>query len=149
MKGLAFNTYRTGFKEITNRAPSRFLDRDWRAMRADATQRLELYRDTVDRIETGIRRLLADRVQDRQMWTDIKAAYSAMLVHNDDWELAETFFNSTTRRIFSTVGVDSKIEFVNPDFDMPPVPTTSQCCYSLKNLNSNAQLIKRILAEYQ
>ena len=145
----AFNTYRTRFKEITKRAQSHFLDRDWQAIRTDATQRLELYRDGVDRIETGIRQLLADRVQDRQIWADIKAAYSAMLVHNDDWELAETFFNSTTRRIFSTVGVDSKIEFVNTDFDMPPVPTTSKCCYSLKNLDSNAQLIKRILAEYQ
>ena len=145
----AFNTYRARFKEITKRAQSRFIDRDWQAMRTDATQRLELYRDAVDRIETGIRQLLADRVQDRQIWSDIKAAYSAMLVRNDDWELAETFFNSATRRIFSTVGVDSKIEFVNTDFDMPPVPTTSKCCYSLKNLDSNAQLIKRILAEYQ
>jgi len=145
----AFNTYRARFKEITKRAQSRFIDRDWQAIRTDATQRLELYRDAVDRIETGIRQLLADRVQDRQIWSDIKAAYSAMLVRNDDWELAETFFNSATRRIFSTVGVDSKIEFVNTDFDMPPVPTTSKCCYSLKNLDSNAQLIKRILAEYQ
>ena len=144
-----FNTYHARFKEITKRAQSRFLDRDWQAMRTDATQRLELYRDAVDRIETGIRQLLTDRVQDKQIWADLKAAYSAMAVRNDDWELAETFFNSTTRRIFSTVGVDSKIEFVNPDFDMPPVPITSKCCYSLKNLDSNAQLIKRILAEYQ
>ena len=145
----AFKTYRTRFKEITERAQSRFLDRDWQAMRTDATQRLELYRDAVDRIETGIRQLLADRVQDRQIWADIKAAYSAMLVRNDDWELAETFFNSTTRRIFSTVGVDSKIEFVNTDFDTPPDPTLSKCFYSLKNLDPNAQLIKRILAQYQ
>ena len=49
----AFKTYRTRFKEITERAQSRFLDRDWQAMRTDAAQRLELYRDAVDRIETG------------------------------------------------------------------------------------------------
>jgi len=119
----AFKTYRTRFKEITERAQSRFLDRDWQAMRTEATQRLELYRDAVDRIETVIRQLLADRVQDRPIWADIKAVYSATRVRNDDWELAETFFNSTTRRIFSTVGVDSKIEFVNTDFDTPPDPT--------------------------
>ena len=34
---------------------------------------------------------------------------------NHDWELAETFFNSITRRILATVGVDCKIEFVNTD----------------------------------
>src|SRR5690606_25753546 len=35
--------------------------------------------------------------------------------------LAETFFNSVTRRIFSTVGVDPRIEFVDTDFDSPPI----------------------------
>ena len=83
-----FNTYHTRFKEITKRARSRFLDRDWQAMRTDATQRLELYRKAVDRIETGIRQLLAGRVQDIQIWADLKAAYTAMPVRNNDWELA-------------------------------------------------------------
>src|SRR5262249_51927138 len=38
-----------------------------------------------------------------------------------DRELAETFFNSVTRRIFSTVGVDPAIEFVEPGAEVPPV----------------------------
>jgi isocitrate dehydrogenase kinase/phosphatase len=37
-----------------------------------------------------------------------------------DRELAETFFNSITRRVFTTVGVDQRIEFVDSDFDEPP-----------------------------
>ncbi len=77
-----------------------------------------------------------------------KAAYSAMLVGNDDWELAETFFNSVTRRIFSTVGVDSNIEFVNTDFDTPAGRTASKCFRTFKNQLPNAGLIKRILADY-
>ena len=59
----AFKTYRTRFKEITERAQSRFLDRDWQAMRTDAAQRLELYRDAVDRIETAVGRDLADGLE--------------------------------------------------------------------------------------
>jgi isocitrate dehydrogenase kinase/phosphatase len=96
----AFITYRTRFREITRRAQSRFIDRDWQAMRTDAARRLELYREAVDRIEIDIRQLMANRVQDKRIWADIKTAYSARLFSNDDWELAETFFNSTTRRIF-------------------------------------------------
>ena len=144
----AFNAYRARFKEITRCARSHFIDRNWQAMRTDATLRLELYRKTVDRIEDGIRQLLADRVQDKQIWADMKAAYSAMLVDNDDWELAETFFNSVTRRIFSTVGVDSNIEFVNTDFDTPAGRTASKCLRTFKNQLPNAGLIKRILADY-
>src|SRR4030095_10996959 len=36
------------------------------------------------------------------------------------WEIAETFFNSLTRRVFATDGVDQAIEFVDTDFDAPP-----------------------------
>ena len=99
----AFNTYRFRFKEITRRAQGRFNNRDWHGMRLDAVQRLDLYPTAVNRIETDMRRLLADRVQEIQIWTEIKAVFSGMLVGNDDWELAETFFNSITRRIFATV----------------------------------------------
>jgi len=34
--------------------------------------------------------------------------------HRPDAELAQTFFNSVTRRVFSTVGVDAAIEYLDP-----------------------------------
>ena len=144
----AFNTYRLQFIEITRRAQSHFIGCNWQAMRSDATRRLALYRDTVDRIEAGIRQLLADRDQDKQIWSAIKAAYSARLVRNDDWELAETFFNSVTRRIFATVGVDANIEFVNTDFDTPPRQTSSACFRTLRDVEPTAELIKLLLTDY-
>ncbi len=144
----AFNAYRKQFKKITRRAQSHFIDRNWQAMRTDASLRLELYRGAVDRIEDGIRQLLADHVQDKRIWADTKAAYAAMLVGNDDLELAETFFNSVTRRIFSTVGVDSNIEFVNTDFDAPPDRTSSKCLRTFRSQLPDAGLIKRVLADY-
>ena len=144
----AFITYRTRFMEITRQAQSRFIDRDWHAMRADAARRLELYREAVDRIEADIRQLLAGRVQDKRIWAEIKTAYSARLIGNDDWELAETFFNSITRRIFSTVGVDSNIEFVDTIFGKPPGRTMPECFRTFENQLPNPALIKRILADY-
>lgn len=36
----------------------------------------------------------------------MKAVYSGLIADYDTWELAETFFNSSTRRIFTTVGVE-------------------------------------------
>jgi isocitrate dehydrogenase kinase/phosphatase len=144
----SFSTYRSRFKDLTRRAPLRFKNRDWHGVRADAIRRLDLYKDAVDRIEIDIRRLLADQVQEKRAWAVIKAAYSAMLIRNDDWELAETFFNSITRRIFATVGVDAEIEFVNTDFDTPPTPTTSKIYHTFKGRESTAGLIRMILADY-
>ncbi len=134
----AFSIYRSRFKDITRRAPLRFKNRDWHGVRADAIRRLDLYKNAVDRIEIDIRRLLADEVQEKRLWAVIKSAYSGMLIQNDDWELAETFFNSITRRIFATVGVDVEIEFVNTDFDTPPTPTTSKIYHTFKGRESTA-----------
>ena len=144
----AFGSYRARFKDITRRAPKRFKHSDWHGVRADAIRRLDLYKDAVDHIELDIRRLLADQVQEKSVWALIKSAYSGMLIQNDDWELAETFFNSITRRIFATVGVDAEIEFVNTDFDTPPTPTTSKIYHTFKSRESNTCLIRTILADY-
>jgi hypothetical protein len=46
-------------------------------------------------------------------------------------EIAESFFNSLTRRIFATEGVDQAIEFVDTDFDeAPTTPLDNRRTYS-------------------
>ena len=118
-----FNAFHSSFKDITRRAAERFLNRDWHGLQEDATKRLGLYRQAADAIEDIIRRLLGERVKDKLTWAGMKAVYSGRIFHQNDRELAETFFNSITRRIFSTVGVDPRIEFVDSDFDTPPTPS--------------------------
>jgi len=70
---------------------------------------------------------------------------SALIAGNGDWELAETFFNSITRRIFATVGVDIKIEFVNTDFDSPPNQISESVYHTYPAHKSTAGLIEQIL----
>ena len=118
-----FNAFHSSFMDITRRAAERFLNRDWHGLQDDATKRLDLYRQAADAIEDIIRRLLGERVKDKLTWAGMKAVYSGRIFHQDDRELAETFFNSITRRVFSTVGVDPRIEFVDSDFDTPPAPS--------------------------
>jgi isocitrate dehydrogenase kinase/phosphatase len=118
-----FNAFHSSFKDITRQALERFFNRDWHGLQDDATKRLDLYRQAADGIEDIIRRLLGDRVKDKLTWAGMKAVYSGRIFHQNDRELAETFFNSITRRIFSTVGVDPRIEFVDSDFDTPPTPS--------------------------
>jgi isocitrate dehydrogenase kinase/phosphatase len=47
----AFSAYRQEFDAITRQAKIRFRERHWHGMRADATERLELYKKVVDRVE--------------------------------------------------------------------------------------------------
>ena len=144
----AFSAYRKKFDAITRQAKIRFRERNWHSMRADATDRLELYKKIVDRVEAQIRRLLAARVHDKLVWTGIKAVYSGFIGNRNDWELAETFFNSVTRRIFATIGVDPNIEFVDTDFETPPTPSISDVFRTYGGSESTEALIETILSDY-
>lgn len=144
----AFNAYHTLFKEITRRAPGRFKNRDWGGMRKDSAERLDLYTNVIDEVEDRIRSLLMDRIQDRKLWAEMKVVFSNLIVRNDDWEIAETFFNSVSRRIFTTVGVDTRIEFVNTDFNTPPNETDTTPFNVYRGSDSNINLIQKILSEF-
>lgn len=117
---IAFGFYRDAFLAVTRRARQSFETRNWAQLRADSALRLGLHRDAVDQAEAATRALLGERYADRLVWVSAKAVYSSLIAQRQDWELAETFFNSVTRRLFSTVGVDPLMEFVASDFDAPP-----------------------------
>ena len=121
-----FHDYQDRFRRITLRAPARFMNRQWVQVQADTTEMLNLYATVTDQTETGIRSLLKDRVAEEMIWTVAKADYTARIAGREDRELAETFFNSVTRRIFGTVGVNRQIEFVHDDHASSlPCPTES------------------------
>ncbi len=103
-----------GFEEITRRAHERFERRDWRGAQADATARLALYRIHLDGAVADVRDILEDAVLERTLWAAVKARHSEGLAGRPDGEVAQTFFNSVTRRIFSTVGADPAIEYLDP-----------------------------------
>jgi isocitrate dehydrogenase kinase/phosphatase len=103
-----------GFEEITRRAHQRFEQRDWRGAQADATARLALYRIHLDGAVADVRDILEDAVLERTLWAAVKARHFEGLAGRSGAEVAQTFFNSVTRRIFSTVGADPAIEYLDP-----------------------------------
>ena len=138
--------YADHFRIITRRARIRFDERDWRGMQADAAERLDLYGRVVSSVIADLRHLLMDRADDRSLWAAMKAVYSGLIEGRDDWDLAETFFNSATRRIFSTVGVDPRIEFVDTDFDTPPTQPRHPLHLVFGRKSSTTELIEEILS---
>jgi isocitrate dehydrogenase kinase/phosphatase len=120
----AFLSYRAAFHTITGRAADRFLRRDWLGAYADAAERLGLYARVLDELVAAIHRLMGDRLEEKPLWAASKAVYSSLITHCDDGEIAESFFNSLTRRVFATAGVNQQIEFVDSDFDAPPTASS-------------------------
>ena len=142
-----FDGHQRRFRDITRRAPRRQAERDWHGMQADALERLELYEAEVSRVVIGLGHALGDHLRCRACWTAMKTAYTELAAARADHELARTFFNSATRRVFATVGIDPEIEFVEPTpaglEDEGPPPYTSHA-----HGGATAALIRDILAAH-
>lgn len=141
-----FARFHDTFRGITRKAAQRFARRDWRGLHQDARQRLELRDQTLQQVLENVQDRLGDRLQSRITWAGIKAVYSGLIQPRDDWELAETFYNSVTRRVFRTVGVDPEIEFVHTDFAKPPTPSQENV-YRCYRAASTEELIGKMLAD--
>ena len=111
----AYEAYRREFQRITALAQRRFEERDWKSGQRDAAERLALYRRFVESVVSVLDEILGEQLKDAPTWRRMKADFSDSVEGFPDVELAETFFNSVTRRVFATVGVDPDIEFVNLD----------------------------------
>ncbi|MCS7313223.1 MAG: bifunctional isocitrate dehydrogenase kinase/phosphatase, partial [Acidobacteria bacterium] len=141
----AFDAYHRQFRDVTRRARDRFERRDWAGILRDAAARLDLYREAVDQAVATLHRSWEDRVDDPILWMAARRAYAGLLTDRDDWELAETFFNSVTRRIFSTVGVDPRIEFVHTAFETPSNPAGRACTRVYEPVESIEALLGDLL----
>ena len=120
-----FQKYNENFFRITERARRRFEQRDWEGHQQDIIERVELYEKSVRRIVVSLRKNLGPRALDRKLWHSTRRYFGERLYNVPDAGFLKTFFNSTTRRIFDTVGTDPEIEFVSsaPDEGFNPLET--------------------------
>jgi isocitrate dehydrogenase kinase/phosphatase len=76
---------------------------------------MDLYEVMLDAIHERLNSILGEGLDNKQVWIKMKERFGKLTVGRHDSELAETFFNSVTRKIFSTRGIDREIEFFHLD----------------------------------
>ena len=113
----AFERYNTEFRVITRRAPVRFDMGDSKGSQRDAVERIDLYDGFVNRTVDALRTRLGECALDRELWMRIRDEFPGEIAALPDPEFAKTFFSSTTRRLFGTIGIAPEIEFVATDLD--------------------------------
>ncbi len=119
----AYEAYQLEFREITHRAAARQERHDWHGMQQDARDRLDLHGRFVIRAIAELRTGLGADAESLAIWSQAKRVYAEGVGGRGDYELAQTFFNSVTRRLFATVGVEPAVEFVDTDYDRPRAPS--------------------------
>ncbi len=115
-----FIRYNNYFHRMTRRARTRFEQRDWKGHQEDINERLDLYEKSVRRVVLLIRKTLGNHVYDENLWHRIREYFGERLGEVPDNDFIKTFFNSTTRRIFDTKGINPQLEFISfgPSEDM-------------------------------
>ena len=114
-----FEDHHERFRAITRRARARFERCDWDGIRWDTVKRLELHEHSIEQTIAALREQLGTDFENREAWAAMKIAFTGAILGRNDFELAETYFNSLTRKIFPHVGVDHRIDYVSTDFPLP------------------------------
>ena len=107
----AFDDYNASFSDITRRARRRFVTGDRISMTQDIATRYALYDEAVYEAISRLEQILGDRLFRRPIWVQLKELYQDRTADLTDFKLYQTFFNTVSRRLFSTMGVDPAIEF--------------------------------------
>ena len=117
---IGFAGFRRRFQSISRRATARFESRDWASLHRDALDRIDAYGIAVD---ATIESIIHDGYvrRDTGTWSLARDIYRDEHLDDPFRPVAETFFNSVTRKLFVTVGVDENLEFLDagPPSDVP------------------------------
>jgi isocitrate dehydrogenase kinase/phosphatase len=115
----AFDEHHQCLRSITRRVRRRFEERDWDGIRRDTVEKLDLPSRSVGATVETLRGQLGERLADRAGWAAMKEAYTRAILGRDDFEIAQTYFNSITRKVFTHGGVDPAIDYTADEFPLP------------------------------
>jgi len=115
----SFVAYHRRFRHLTRRGQSLFEARDWAGIHRLTAERLGLHGKAVHHTHKALQKAHGDQLEQRRLWYRMKEAYTQAILGRDDFELAQTFFNSLSRKVFPHIGVDPGVDYVSNDFPLP------------------------------
>jgi isocitrate dehydrogenase kinase/phosphatase len=144
-----FDSYLSEFLIITRRAKTTFEQRDWRGGKRDAAERLSVYEKVLSQIAVQVESILGRDAMNRQTWAAIKRIYAGLIAGRQNEDIAETFFNSVTRTLLKTVGIDREVEFFHLE-TRPMVAGPGPPPYrKFEDDRSTAELVRTIIEDHR
>ncbi len=141
----AFEAFDAAFRSITRRAKRRFEQRDWQGGRHDSIERLDSYERSLDQVVRKLDTSIGSPAREASLWIAAKPKFAALLALRHDIGRGETYFNSVTRRMLRTVGLNRDVEFfyLHPK---PHAPYAEESVYRRYTKSDDTEvLVKSIL----
>jgi isocitrate dehydrogenase kinase/phosphatase len=141
-------SYIDQFYTITGKAPELFRSRNWEGVQSNHRKRLLLYKDIVNATVVLCKDRLQDRIDDPDLWHDIKLEYSAQVCDRKDVELAESFFNSTIRKTIRSFTIDDELMFVREGYNACEIHPRDELFYNYPAEWGLQKIIRQIVADF-
>jgi isocitrate dehydrogenase kinase/phosphatase len=119
-----FETFYAEFMRLTRAARLHFVQGEHLAVQEHQKARIDLYQRYVQRTLAALSSITRRRPQELAPWKQAHVEYARQVASRPDVEVAETFFNAITRKLFHTRGVEPEIEFLGEDRPRLPTPET-------------------------
>lgn len=109
-----FDAYLQAFKRITQKAKERFEKQAWKLLQKDAADRVEAYELKVNETLTRVIDYKGNAFKDPSRVAETKQAFSNLIQFHTHSELAETYFNSISRKLLDRKSANSQTLFLEP-----------------------------------
>ncbi len=143
-----FESFFAEFQNITLAAKPRFENADWQGVHAASRERIDLRKGKVSKVMEYVRIIAGDHLHDLVFWTEAKAHYERLVRGHNNFEIAETFFNSVYCSTFQHRKIRNDYAFVfSSQGDMPPV-TEARILRNYRAPDSLEAMFTRLLDDY-
>ncbi|MBK6736797.1 MAG: bifunctional isocitrate dehydrogenase kinase/phosphatase [Haliea sp.] len=143
-----FESYFAEFQAITVAAKSRFENADWLGIREASNQRIDLYKAKTREVYEDVQRIAGAQLRELDYWREARQRYGQLINGYNNFEIAETFFNSVYCAVFKHLKIRDEYAFVfSPHGDMPPADVSKVYrTYRLEGSLNN--LLEKLLADF-
>ncbi len=143
-----FESYFAEFQNITLAAKSWFENADWHGIQQASSQRIDLYKAHTTRVNQYVELIAGEYLHTLDFWRETRNVYSRLIEGHDNFEIAETFFNSVYGAVFKHRKIRNEFAFVfSPHGDMPPADVSK--VYKRYRLESSFDtLLEQLLDDY-
>ncbi|WP_432467218.1 bifunctional isocitrate dehydrogenase kinase/phosphatase [Agarivorans sp. Z349TD_8] len=109
-----FNSFYQCFLEVTRGAKQRFETADWMSVQLASRERIRLYDHHVTEARAAIKQLTGHLQRSAQFCAAVKYRYSQLISQHENFEVAESFFNSVYQRLFHHRYIEEDQLFIRP-----------------------------------
>lgn len=143
-----FESYFAEFQNITLAARSRFEAQDWLGMHSASIERIDLYKDATTRVLQYVELIAGNQLHDFVFWQAARTVYADLIRGHNNFEIAETFFNSVYCAVFKHRKIRDEHAFVfSPQGDMP-APDVSKVYRIYPLADSLPNTLRTLLFDY-